>query len=85
MSNIKVSKFSLQIQRIGSWEKPTYALLSVRKCLHANLDILRRTESSISGKLLTFPRHTGAYLACYLRLQEETATAKALSIHLFSR
>lgn len=53
MSKLNVSKFALQMQRTGSWEKPTYALLSVHKCLHANLDILRRTESSISGKLLT--------------------------------
>ena len=67
MSKFNVSKFALQMQRIGSWEKPTYALVSVHKCLHANLDILR-TESSISGKLLTFPRHSGAYLAHRLRV-----------------
>lgn len=61
------------MKRIGSWEKPAYALLSVHKCLHANLDILRRTESSTSGKLLTFPRHSGAQLAPHLRVQKKNS------------
>jgi len=29
MSRFNVSKLALQMQRIGSWEKSTYALLSI--------------------------------------------------------